>query len=334
MKNDKLNSMCAYAVSLVILLGAFSHVKADDSTRVLLDQMKTFSGQPVAIEKSKLTHLIFQEIWSSYEGLGEEARVTALPKTFIDSSQQVWVQPGINVTAAQLTEYQGYYPQIKPLVMDHGYRLMRSLKEWDLPLHVILKDGKRVFSGSGDELTAVVSAHLSTEVAIKQWLEVGDLSAKMAAAENEEESVTYAIHDAVKSSYHKPIKGDQAPVFAVKTMAGEAVSLAGLYGNKPVSLVFLDSLCPMPHFPGCEIQIEQLNALVSGDDSREWLGVVSSFYVNEDIAKQFRDKFKLKLPLVFDVNNQIYQSYGVHASPYQIDISREGSIRFRGAELH
>jgi peroxiredoxin len=56
--------------------------------------------------------------------------------------------------------------------------------------------------------------------------------------------------------------------------------------------------------------------------------------VSEEIVQQFRAKFKLTLPLVFDADNQIYQSYGVHASPYQIDISRDGNIRSRGAEMH
>ena len=61
---------------------------------------------------------------------------------------------------------------------------------------------------------------------------------------------------------------------------------------------------------------------------------MSSYYVNEEIAQQFRDKFQLKMPLIFDSDNQIYQSYGVHASPYQIDIDREGIIHFRGSEIH
>ena len=314
MKNDKLNSIAGYAIVLMTLLAA-------TSSYANLDNMKTFDGQPVVIESGKVTHLIFQEIWSSYEGLGEEARVAALPKTFIDSSQQIWVQPGINVTEAQLTEYQGYYPQVKPLVLDRGYQLMRSLGGWELPLHVIIKEGKKVFSGSGDELT--------------QWLQLDKRDLAVKVVDNDKaKPVSFSINAAAKLRFHKPEEGDQAPVFTAQTMAGDAVSLLGVSNNKPLSLVFLDSLCPMPHFPGCEAQIEQLNNLVKSDDSREWLGVVSSFYVNEEVVRQFGQKFQLKLPLVFDVDNQIYQSYGVHASPYQIDIGRDGDIRSRGSDIH
>ena len=326
----------AYLTFTLILLAVFFRVEAGESPALLLENIKTFDGQSLVLQDNKLTHLIFQDIWSSYEGQGEEARIVALPKAFVNNSQQIWVQPGINVTQAQLAEFQGYYPQVKPLVLDHGYRLMRSLGGWDLPLHVILNDGNKVFSGSGEEFSALATKHFSTQVALNQWLQLrtDDLPSMPIAGAEKSESVSFSINEAAKPSYHKPEEGDQAPVFIATTMSGSSVSLLGLANNKPLSLVFLDSLCPMPHFPGCEAQIEQLSHLVTEDDSREWLGIVSSFYVSEEIVQQFRDKFQLKLPLVFDTDNQIYQSYGVHASPYQIDISRDGYIRSRGSEIH
>jgi len=322
MKMKKINkSFIGYASAAFILLTVFFRAEAEESNSAQLNTLKTFDGQPVMLEKGKLTHLIFQEIWSSYEGQGEETRVADLPKAFTNNSQQVWVQPGINVTVAQLTEFQGYYPQVSPLVLDRGFSLMRSLGSWDLPLHVILKDGTKMFAGSGDELT--------------QWLqlETGDLAVKVVDS-GKAKPVSFSINEATNPRYHKPSEGEQAPVFTAKTMKGETVSLIGLSYNKPLSLVFIDSLCPMPHFPGCEAKLASINEVVASDTSREWLGVVSSYYVSEEIVQQFRDKFKLTLPLVFDTDNQIYQSYGVHASPYQIDISRDGNIRSRGAEIH
>lgn len=340
MKNYKLNSMGAYVACFMILLGLFSRAEAENNTDESLANMKTFDGQPVVIESSKLIHLVFQEIWSSYENLGEEVRVSTLPKAFMDRSQQVWVQPGINVTEAQLTEYQGYYPQITPLVLDRGYRLMRSLGSWELPLHVVLKDGKTVFSGNGDELSIVASNHFLTAATINQWLQTAanDFSAKAAVAVEVSRPISFSLKDAVKPSYHKPVVGEQAPAFTAKTIIGDmtsdTVSLKGLSKRKPLSLIFIDALCPMPHFPNCKAKLEQLNDLVAKDTSREWLGVVSSFYVSEETVQQFRDKFKLKLPLIFDVDNQIHQGYGVNASPYQIDISREGYIHSRSDEIH
>ena len=325
-----------YLIFTLMMLAVCFRAEAGESPVLLLENITTFDGQSLVLENSKLTHLIFQDIWNSYEGLGEEARIAALPKAFVNNSQQIWVQPGINVTEAQLAEFQGYYPQVTPLVLDHGHRLMRSLGAWDFPLHVILKDGNKVFSGSGEELSTVATKHFSTREALNQWLQIktDDLPFMRVAGTEKSKSVSFSINEAAKPGYRKLEEGDQAPVFIVTTLSGNTVSLLGLANNKPLSLIFLDSLCPMPHFPGCEAQIEHLNHLVTKDDSREWLGVVSSFYVNEEIVQQFRDKFQLKLPLVFDTDNQIYQSYGVHASPYQIDISRDGNIRSRGSEIH
>lgn len=319
MNNFKTKFFRGYAASVLILMSVFVQAETEGTISAQLTSLQTFDGQPLVLEQDKLTHLIFQEIWSSYEGQGEEARVAALPEDFKSISQQLWVQPEINVTEAQLQEYQGYYPQITPLVLDRGFDLMRSLDGWNLPLHVIIKGRDKVFSGSGDQL--------------RQWLE-GGMQSQAATAKEALPLTTVSFSAAKNIRYHKPVAGDNAPVFTAKTMEGKTVSLLGLSYHKPLSLVFIDSLCPMPHFPGCEAKLEQLNKQVANDSSRQWLGVVSSYYVNKDIAQQFRDKFHLKLPLVFDVDNQIYQSYGVHVSPYQIDIARGGVIRSRGDEIH
>lgn len=341
LKMKKINKriILGYASSLLFLLAASLPTQAVEQEMIELNSLKTFDGQPLTLKEDTLTHLIFQEIWSSYEGQGEEARVAALPKTFLANSQQIWVQPDINVTEAQLAEYQDYFPQVAPLVLDRSFSLMRSFGGWDLPLHIILKNGKKVFLGSSDELSTLSKEHFSSSVAMRNWLST-DISADSSANEKNmaktgrKKQAKFTIAEAAKSHYHKPEKGDQAPLFTAKTMSGNTVSLIGLSYNKPLSLVFVDSLCPMPHFPGCEAKLKALNNLVASDASREWIGIVSSYYVNEEIAQQFADKFQLKMPLIFDTDNQIFQSYGVHASPYQIDIDSEGVIRTRGAKIH
>ena len=335
MKKINKRIILGYASSLLFLLAASLPSQAVEPEKIELHSLKTFDGQPLFLKENTVTHLIFQEIWSSYEGQGEEARVAALPKTFLANSQQIWVQPDINVTEAQLAEYQDYFPQVAPLVLDRGFSLMRSFGGWDLPLHIILKNGKKIFSGSGDELTVLSKEHFLSTVAMNDWFNANqDFNEKVIIKEDENKPIKFIIAEADALDYHKPEEGDQAPLFSAKTMSGNTVSLTGLSYYKPLSLVFVDSLCPMPHFPGCEAKLKALNNLVASDTSREWIGIVSSYYVNEEIAQQFRDKFQLKMPLIFDTDNQIFQSYGVHASPYQIDIDSEGVIRTRGAKIH
>lgn len=311
--------------------------------------LETFDGQPITVKENTLTHLVFQEIWTSYEGHGEERLLATLPQVFRDNTQTIWVQPGINVTHAQLAEYQGYFPKISPLVLDQGHQLMRSMGGWDLPLHVLLKDGEKVFAGKSEQLSALVESHFINETRFNEWLskagtvagqEVNFQSREKHSEKNSannklkhEEPISFSVTETLKPKYHKLNTGEQAPEFTAQTMAGKAASLTAIIEDKPVSLVFVDSLCPMPHFPGCEAKLARLNDLVASDTSREWLGIVSSYYVTEEIAQQFREKFQLKLPLIFDADNKIYQSYGVHASPYQIDISREGTVLSRGGNL-
>lgn len=301
-----------------------------------VEQLIGYDGQAIEVDETKLTHLVFQEIWNSYEGKGEEARVNSLPVAYKNSSQLIWVQPGINVTEAQMKEYQEYFPNVTPLILDRGFQLLRNYGNWQLPLHVIFHKGKPVFSGTGQALTQLAESSLHSQKQIKNWLKQGP-GLKKLKQENLSRAVVHLDAErkgADAVSYYKPKVGDRAPLFSAQTLTGDTVSLLGLSYQKPLSLVFLDSLCPMPHFPNCEKQLLQLNELVAADDARQWLGVVSSFYVNKDVVQQFSSKFKLDLPLVFDNDNQIYQAYGVYASPYQVDIGRDGNIRQRGSELH
>ena len=296
--------------------------------------LKAFDGQPINIDSEKITHLIFQEIWTSYEGLGEENRVDSLPLSFRSNSQRIWIQPGLNVTLAQLAEYQSYFPKIQPLVLDEGYKLMRAFDRWDLPLHVIIDHGNVVFSGSGEELSAIANKHFISKQSIGNWAASVKASGSKIQQKNLHSKILKNIKSLDNNTYSKPQVGDKAPDFTTRTMDGETVSLVGLSYNKPLSIVFMDSLCPMPHFPGCEKKLKELNDVVENDTSRQWLGIVSSYYVDENIAKQFREKIKLTLPLIFDEGNELYRSYGVYASPYQVDINSDGSIRSRGHDIH
>ncbi len=101
-----------------------------------------------------LSHLVFFDLWTSYQGDGPEKILAALPEEFNAKAHRVWVQPEINVTIAQLEEFQGYYPHVQPLVLDKGYQLMRKFKVWQSPYHIVLKDGKTVFSGGNDQLVS------------------------------------------------------------------------------------------------------------------------------------------------------------------------------------
>lgn len=123
--------------------------------------LKSFTGEIISLDKNKITHLVFIDLWKSYEGDGDEVMVAALPDIFLQQSQQIWLQPEFNVTKAQLLAYQQAYPQVKPLILDSGFDLMQSFGVWGSHYHILLKGGKRIFSGSARALQAYI---------VKEWL--------------------------------------------------------------------------------------------------------------------------------------------------------------------
>lgn len=90
----------------------------------------------------------------------------------------------------------------------------------------------------------------------------------------------------------------------------------------------------MPQFPGCEQKIAQLNKLIKEDNPQQWLGVMNSYYVNEDYVNGFIANYGLTLPILFDKNNTIYRAYDVYASPYFVKVNQQGKIISRSDQIH
>ena len=308
----------------------------------LISNLETFNGQSILVDNDKITHFVFIDLWRSYEGSGDEKMIASLPQEFLQQSQQIWLQPQVNVTKAQLSEFQQYFPQVTPLILDVKFSLMRTLEVWQSPYHVLLKNNEILFSGDAEALLNFIAKKHSVAV-------VGVLSADSVSNENKPQNMVYTqsspiISDSLSKIERKPVKpykptvGDKAPGFSAATLSRKKVTLADalvkLSDSKPLNLVFIDALCPMPHFPDCEGKLAQVNELVKADSSRQWMGVVNSYYVNEEFAQQFAEKFSLKLPLIFDQDNEIYRAYDVYASPYLIKINRQGLIESRSDVLN
>jgi len=314
---------------------------AQSVSKQLFSELKTISGQAIKRDnKNKITHLVFIDLWRSYEGQGDEKIIAALPEQFLQQSQRIWLQPEINVTKAQLTEFQQYFPQVNPLVLDEKFSLMRALKIWQTPFHVLIRGNTQIFSGDAQALLTFIDKEYSLDINLAYASNHVQDNSKVVSQNEQAVVVAVEVVDKVSKAAKpkKPIFGDKAPTFSANTLAGELVSLSAalvkLSNNKPLNLVFIDALCPMPHFPNCEAKFGQLNELIKANDSRQWLGVVNSYYANEKSAQQFAEKFSLKLPLLFDHDNSIFKAYQVYASPYQIKVNRNGLIESRSDLLN
>jgi len=335
-----MNKMITSIITAMTLLTMSSvlQAKATSDNKNPLPHLISLSGKAIAQDKSKLTHLVFIDVWRSYEGKGDEQMLSELPPQFLTQSQRIWIQPDINVTKAQLIEFQKYFSQVTPLVVDKQYALMREFKIWQSPYHVILEGNKKIFSGDASALSAFVAkryAGLDTSNTTKQSKQAEHKEQDKKNKVNTSTSMKSLISKVAKPK--KPLVGDMAPKFTAKTLEGAKVSLSNaitkLTSKKTLNLVFLDALCPMPHFPDCEDKITQLNQRIKEDSSQQWLAVVNSYYVNEEYAQNFVKKFALTLPVIFDHDNTIYRAFDVYASPYQIKINHLGIIESRGDSM-
>lgn len=118
---------------------------------------QSINNQPVRINDNGWTHLVFVNIWDSYAGQGPETLVSKLPEDFKQTAKRIWVSSPLNVTPAYLKGYQQAYPASTPLIIDQQYQLMRGYGLWQTPAHVLLRNGQRVFSGSGQELNHFIA---------------------------------------------------------------------------------------------------------------------------------------------------------------------------------
>ncbi len=130
----------------------------------------------------------------------------------------------------------------------------------------------------------------------------------------------------------KPLPGDSAPAFSATSLKGNTVNLEQ-YRGQPVSLVFLDSLCPMPHWPDCESQLAKVQKLSARDQKNQWVGVVKGFYVDQAWVKTFAERWQLEFPVIWDQDNKIFSTYKVFGNPYQIWVDEQGRIQSRGDNI-
>lgn len=97
-------------------------------------------------------------------------------------------------------------------------------------------------------------------------------------------------------------------------------------------LIFVDALCPMPHFPGCEAFIADLAEHYNADQHNGYL-VFNTFYVDAATIVSFVKKHQLTLPVIIDSEMVLHQRFSIHGTPYQITLNKNGSVNYRGTQL-
>jgi thiol-disulfide isomerase/thioredoxin len=119
--------------------------------------------------------------------------------------------------------------------------------------------------------------------------------------------------------------GTPGPVLTLKTIDGQTIDLAQLYGKKPVYLKFWATWC-IPcraQMPGFERTYETLG------DQIEVISVNAGLDDDEASVRAFRDRFGLHMPTVVD-NGELAAALDLRVTPQHILIGRDARIAYVG----
>lgn len=127
----------------------------------------------------------------------------------------------------------------------------------------------------------------------------------------------------------KSLIGAPAPRVTLKTIDGQTIDLASLYGKQAVYLKFWATWC-VP----CREQMPHLKKTFAeaGPD----LAVVAiSVGFDETLAdvRKYRDEMGLKMPLVFD-DGSLGEAFHLRVTPQHVVIGRDGRILYIGHEAN
>ncbi len=120
--------------------------------------------------------------------------------------------------------------------------------------------------------------------------------------------------------------GDPVPVFSSTGLAGQAVDLGSIVGEKPLLLVFWTSWCK-----DCPPKLRQVKDAVAalGKDSLVVVGVNVGMDDTEEKARAFIKENKMMYPNVFDKTGELSEKYQLNKVFSLIMVSKDGTILMR-----
>lgn len=116
--------------------------------------------------------------------------------------------------------------------------------------------------------------------------------------------------------------GKAAPDFALRTLAGEPVSLASFRGN-PLLLIFGSPTCAP-----CRGLIPDLNAFAR--DRANELRVLFLSRSDDESARRFADEQHIEVPVAAHPDEDLPNMYEARVTPFGFVVGEDGTIRAKG----
>ena len=139
--------------------------------------------------------------------------------------------------------------------------------------------------------------------------------------ETPDKSTTASAQPATEQGKGSGLRGEAAPKFTLKNLAGEDVAVEAK--GKPYIINFWATWCPP-----CQAEIPDLAAFHAAHKD-----AVDFYAVNlqEDVApvEKFMAERKADLPVVLDTKGTAATLYGVRAIPTTVVVDKEGKVAYR-----
>jgi len=282
--------------------------------------LKTIDGDTIdlgALYGKKAVYLKFWATWCvpcrqqmphfehAYENAGPDMAVIAIDVGFNDSVEAI-------------RDYQKKLGITMPIVFDDGH-LGLAFHVRVTPTHIVIgRDGRIAYVGhlADHELDAALVA-----------ARAGSPAKGMAAG-------TLATAGAPERVDPPPIGvGDRLPSWSLRTLDGQRFDLRkGGSQGELIALVFLSPWCESylettrPEVSArCRSAREQIGAL-SADPHIRWLGIASGLWANRDDLRQYRVKYKVRIPLTLDESGGEFRAFRVNDVPTILVADASGKI--------
>ena len=225
------------------------------------------------------------------------------------------VNSGFNDSVDDVREYRRKLGLTMPMVVDDG-RAARAFHLRVTPQHIVIgRDGRILYVG-----------HLADE-----RLEAALVEARRESGPRASTAPSDPLR-AASPDIHRYQVGDLLPSESPVTIDGTPFRLGGAAGASGTVLVFLSPWCESylaasrPAVSAdCRRMREQADAAAQGGKAR-WLGIASGLWATPDDLRDYRTKYRVRIPLVLDESGDLFRAFNVSQVPAALIADGSGRI--------
>jgi peroxiredoxin len=224
------------------------------------------------------------------------------------------VNVGFNDSIEEIRKYQERLGITMPVVFDDDGHLGGAFNVRVTPQHIIIgRDGRIQYIGH------LADARLDSALVTARAPLAQNRAVERVASTDTGHIQRFAV-------------GDQVPNTVVRTLDGRSFQFAKQGFKGPTVLVFMSPWCESylattrpAVATNCRIAREEVAALSRHPQAR-WLGVASGLWAAPKDLKEYRDGYKVTLPLTLDESGALFRQFGVSETPTIIILDANRNI--------